>query len=168
MGWKVNLQAPIPPKCVLCVAPHTSNWDFLIGIIYFQSVGGNLRYLMKKSLFFFPLNLLLKALGGIPVDRNNRSELTELLKQDFANNDNLQLAITPEGTRSENAHWKTGFYYIALDAGVPISLAYLDYANKSIGILENFKPTGNNEQDMLHIKAMYKDIQGKHPEQFSI
>jgi 1-acyl-sn-glycerol-3-phosphate acyltransferase len=168
MGWKVNLQAPIPSKCVLCVAPHTSNWDFLIGIIYFQSVGGNLRYLMKKSLFFFPLNLLLKVLGGIPVDRNNKSELTELLKQDFADNDILQLAITPEGTRSENAHWKTGFYYIALDAGVPIALAYLDYSNKTIGILENFTPTGNKEQDLAHIKHLYKNIQGKHPEQFSI
>ncbi|GAP72492.1 acyltransferase family protein [Candidatus Symbiothrix dinenymphae] len=167
-GWKVNLQVPVPAKCVICIAPHTSNWDFFIGRAYFLSVGGGLRVLVKKGWFFFPLGLLLRAFGGVPVDRTNTNTLTDQLVHEFATHSQYRLGITPEGTRKKTNRWKTGFYYIALNAKVPISLAYLDYATKTLGIMENFIPTGNKAQDIAYIKSLYKNIQGKYPERFAL
>jgi 1-acyl-sn-glycerol-3-phosphate acyltransferase len=168
IGWKVRLDAPLLPKCVFCIAPHTSNWDFVLGSIYMKSVGGHPRILMKKSWFIFPFNLLLRALGCVPVDRDNKHATTKRLIRSFEKKSYLQLAITPEGTRKRNAKWKTGFYHIAVAVSLPISVAYIDYKKKIIGILENFTPTGNKEQDVAYIKSLYKGIQGRHPEQFAI
>lgn len=167
-GWTYSLKADIPSKCVICVAPHTSNWDFLIGLIFYKAIGGNPHILMKKELFFFPLKYLLKALGGIPVDRKHKTSLSDQMVDLFEKEDNFQLVIAPEGTRSETSKWKSGFYYIALAAKVPITLAYLDYIKKEIGVFTNFCPSGNIEKDMPEIKAYYKGVQGKHPKQFSL
>jgi len=168
IGWKSVLNEAIPSKCVFCVAPHTSNWDFVIGIIFYKSIGGTLHFLMKKEWFFFPINLIFKSLGGIPVDRNKKSSVTEQMATLFHSNQNLQLAIAPEGTRKRNTKWKTGFYYIALTAGVPIALAYIDYSKKEIGLIKNFYPTGNEKQDIDEIKQYYSHIQAKHPKKFTI
>ena len=168
IGWKSVLNEEIPSKCVFCVAPHTSNWDFVIGIIFYKSIGGTLHFLMKKEWFFFPMNLIFKSLGGIPVDRTKKSSVSEQMVTLFRSNENLQLAIAPEGTRKKNTKWKTGFYYIALTAGVPIVLAYIDYSRKEIGLIKNFYPTGNEKQDIDEIKQYYSHIQAKHPKKFTI
>ena len=168
LGWTSSVDVAIPSKCVICVAPHTSNWDFIIGMIFYKSIDGDPHFLMKKSWFFFPLNYVFKALGGIPVDRGKNTSLTGQMADEFHKRNHFQLAIAPEGTRQSNPNWKTGFYYIALEAQVPIILAYLDYAKKTIGIFESFMPTGNAEEDIDKIKSFYANIQGKKPEQFTI
>ncbi|MDR0865350.1 MAG: 1-acyl-sn-glycerol-3-phosphate acyltransferase [Candidatus Symbiothrix sp.] len=168
LGWKSSIKVEILPKCVICVAPHTSNWDFILGMLFFKSIGGNPHVLMKKSWFFFPIKYLLDALGGIPVNRTKKSSLTDQLAEEFEKREHFQLAIAPEGTRKKISTWKSGFYYIALAAHVPISLAYLDYKKKVIGLMENFIPSGDAKSDVEKIKQFYKNIQGKHPAQFSI
>lgn len=167
-GWKLFNNADDLKKCVICVAPHTSNWDFVIGKLYYMAQGKNASFLMKKEWFFFPLGILFKKMGGVPVDRSKKTSITDQLAEKFHNNDNFKVAITPEGTRKRNPNWKMGFYYIALKANVPIQLAYIDYQKKEVGIQENFYPTGNEEQDLAYIKNFYRDIKGKKPENFAI
>ncbi|MDR1526900.1 MAG: 1-acyl-sn-glycerol-3-phosphate acyltransferase [Dysgonamonadaceae bacterium] len=167
-GWKSSIQAEILPKCVICVAPHTSNWDFILGLLFYKSIGGNPHILMKKSWFVFPLNYILKAMGAVPVDRNRRTSLTDQMRDEFACRTHFQLAIAPEGTRKKNPQWKSGFYYIAWEAHVPIMLAYLDYTKKIVGVIENFIPNGNVLDDIENIKQKYKYIVGKKPGQFAI
>jgi len=167
LGWKSVLATEIPDKCVLCVAPHTSNWDYVIGMLFYKSIGGKPHVLMKKEWFFFPLGFLLKSAGAVPVDRNKRTSISEQMVEEFRLRTHFNLAISPEGTRKKNAQWKTGFYYIALNAGVPIVLAYMDYAKKEIGFKKVFYPTGNIETDLETIKNHYKDVQAKYPHRFA-
>lgn len=168
MGWQINVPVEIPAKCVLCVAPHTSNWDFIIGISFYKSIGGDPHFLMKKDWFFFPIGNLLRSIGGIPVDRKKNTSLSDHMADLFRMEDNFQLAVAPEGTRKKTTRWRTGFYYIALKAEVPIALAYLDYKKKEIGIKEIFEPTGDVDSDMDKIKNYYKNFKGKYPNSFSI
>ena len=169
LRWKSDLHVEIPQKCVICVAPHTSNWDFIIGKIFYSSLKGKIHFLMKKEWFFFPLGYIFKAMGGVPVDRKNKkNSLTEQMIKRFNRNKEFRLVISPEGTRKKNDRWKTGFYYIALGAKVPISLAHIDYGKKEIGLSFNFLPTGNVETDMEKIKNFYTGFKGKYPEQFSL
>ena len=169
LGWKSSLQTEIPDKCVICVAPHTSNWDFIIGKIFYSSLKGQVYFLMKKEWFFFPFGCIFRAMGGVPVDRKNKSNsLTEQMIEQFSQNEEFRLAISPEGTRKKNTRWKTGFYYIALGAKVPISLAHIDYEKKEIGLSINFIPTGDVESDMTAIKEYYKNFKGKYPDNFSL
>lgn len=167
-GWKSSIKAEILPKCVVCVAPHTSNWDFVIGMLFYKSISGNPHILMKKSWFFFPFNYILKAMGAVPVDRTKNTSLTDQMKEEFERRSHFQLAISPEGTRKKTAEWKSGFYYIAQKACVPITLAYLDYSKKIVGVIENFIPSGNVREDIEKIKQKYKDIVGRKPAQFAI
>ena len=167
-GWNYELSEEIPDKSVICVAPHTSNWDFVIGMIFYKSIGGKPHVLMKKEWFFFPLSYLLKSIGIVPVDRKKRTSVSEQMVELFHANTDFQLAIAPEGTRSRNTQWKTGFYYIALNAGVPITLAFIDYAKKEVGVKKIFYPTGDVEKDIEEIKNYYKDVRAKHPKKFAI
>jgi 1-acyl-sn-glycerol-3-phosphate acyltransferase len=137
-------------------------------MLFYKSIGGDPHVLMKKSWFFFPLKYLLQALGGVPVDRKKRTLLTDQMAEEFAERNHFQLAIAPEGTRKKNPTWKSGFYYIALAAKVPITLAYLDYKKKIIGVMENFMPNGDVMHVMETIKQFYKNISGRHPARFSI
>ncbi len=168
LGWKPLLTVDLPKKCVICVAPHTSNMDFFIGKIYYSSIGGKPHFLMKKEWFFFPFGIVLKAIGGIPVNRSKHGSLTEQMTTLFNQTDKFQLAISPEGTRQKNTNWKTGFYYIALKTGVPIALAHIDYRVKEVGITRIFYPTGNEQEDISEIKEFYKNFKGKFPENFGI
>jgi 1-acyl-sn-glycerol-3-phosphate acyltransferase len=167
-GWKIKLEVPPIAKCVIAVAPHTSNWDFIIGKMICSAAGYKVSFLMKKEWFFFPMNYILKAMGGIPVDRKRKTQMTDQMIRFFRHRNRLQLAITPEATRKRNPNWKKGFYYIALGAKVPIALAYLDYKNKSAGIPFYFYPTGNEVNDMSDIKAFYSQFTGKNPADFGI
>ncbi len=166
-GWKQGAVDGVEiPKCVICVAPHTSNWDFIVGKLFYMSIGCNAGFLMKKEWFFFPFNLLFNALGGVPINRDKRTSVTEQMAEEFNRRESFQLAITPEGTRKPAAEWKKGFYYIALQAHVPILLAYFDYRKKEVGILRTFEPTGDAEADIRQIRSYYRGITGRNPKNF--
>lgn len=167
-GWTVEVTAPDYPKCIICVAPHTSNWDFILGKLTYASVNRKAGFLMKSSWFFFPLGYFFKAIGGIPVYRKNkRGSLVEQLIEKFNNSQRLVLAITPEGTRSRATKWHTGFLQIAYKADIPILLGVLDYGHKHISVNDVFLPTGDIAADMAVIKKVYNASQAKYPEKFS-
>lgn len=166
-GWKVINVQPDISKCVIALAPHTSNWDFVIGKLVYSSLGRNARFLIKKEWFIFPLNLFFKSIGGIPIERSKNTSMTDKLAEEFQKHDQLQLAVTPEGTRKRVSEWKKGFYYIALKANVPIILVGLDYTRKQAIFLDTFYPTGDYDADIEKIKSYYKGIRGKNPKNFA-
>ena len=148
------------------MAPHTSNTDFYIGMLGFWSLGINAKILIKKEAFKPVIGFFLKKLGGMPVDRNKKNNLTETVTTYFDQNEELIVLFTPEGTRSYNEKWKKGFYYIAKSAQVPIILGYMDFDKKIGGFFSDFEPTWNEEEDFKTIKSYYKDITPKVPENF--
>ena len=168
LGWKAVVTVEEPPKSVICVAPHTSNWDFIIGKLYYWSLGRQSSFLMKKSWFFFPAGILLRSMGGIAVDRSKRTSVTEQMAEEFNKHESFHLAITPEGTRKLISKWKMGFYHIAVQAKVPIQLAYIDYEKKEMGISGILYPSDDEEADLVIIQAFYKSVNPKHPEKFFI
>lgn len=157
LGWKVKVTVPYRPKCVICVAPHTSNWDFPLGYAAWHSLGRKASFLMKEAWFFFPLKYLLKAMGGIPVPKAKGSHLTDDIVRQFAAKPTLNLAVTPEGTRSARTDWRKGFLYIALEAKVPIQLGVIDYKYKTVEVTEEYSPSGDIDADMQRIKSYYAD-----------
>jgi 1-acyl-sn-glycerol-3-phosphate acyltransferase len=167
-GWKVVVTVPEPPKSVICVAPHTSNWDFLIGELSYLALGRKSSFLIKKSWFVFPLNYIFEAIGGVPVDRSKKTSVTQQMVEEFDKREYFHLAITPEGTRSFSAKWKMGFYHIAVSAKVPIQLAYIDYRKKELAIKEVFYPTGDECADLEKIQAYYNDVQARYPKKFNL
>ena len=156
------------PQCVICVAPHTSNWDFLIGKLYYTALGKNASFLMKKEWFIFPLGFFFRKIGGVPVDRSRKTSITDQMAHRFQQSDHFKLAVTPEGTRKRNPDWKKGFYYIALGAQIPIVLIGIDYEKKCIVADKYLMPSGDIEKDMRDIKLYFKNFKGKHPEKFDI
>ena len=150
------------------MAPHTSNWDFIVGKLFYTSIGCNAGFLIKKEWFFFPFNLLFNWLGGVPVDRGKRTSVTDQMVERFKTSERFQLAVTPEGTRKRAKDWKKGFYYIAQGAGLPIILVAIDYAKKCITAEKVIHPSGDLDKDMREIKLYYKNFKGKYPENFSI
>lgn len=168
LGWKTVITVPFYEKCVICAAPHTSNWDLLIGKLFYGSLGRRASFLMKKEWFFFPLNLVFKAMGGIPVNRGKKNSLVDQMARRFASRSRFNLAITPEGTRKANPEWKKGFYYIALQAQVPIMLFGIDYPSKTITCTKAIMPSGDIEKDMREIKRYFMQFTGRHPEYFSV
>ena len=131
-------------------------------------MGRKSSFLIKKSWFFFPMNLIIRGLGGIPVDRSRKTSLTDQMAGEFSSRNDFQLAITPEGTRKKNDEWKKGFYYIALASNVPIVIAVLDYSKKTVFFEAVFHPTGDADRDIAEIREYYKGARGKHPEKFSV
>ena len=167
IGWKISVKVPYYKKSVICVAPHTSNWDFIIGKIGYAATGRKTHFLMKETWFFFPLGVLFKAIGGIPVPRIKGSDLTNVIIDKFNNAKKMNLAVTPEGTRSFNKNWRKGFLFIAQGANIPIILAYIDFAKKEMSLAETFYPSGDVEKDMAYIKRFYDGKTGRYPEKFS-
>lgn len=167
MGWSRIIPQSNLPKSVICVAPHSSNLDFLLGKLYYWSIGRKAGFLMKKSWFFFPVGYIFKAMGGVPIDRSKKGSTVDQMARAFAENREFHIAITPEGTRSRSEKWKTGFYRIAMAAGVPIQLALIDYKKKEIGIFAEFTPTGNEEEDIRWIRSQFRADQARHPEKFA-
>lgn len=168
-GWKFVVNIPPVKKCVICVAPHTSNWDFIMGELASRSVGMKAKFLMKDTWFFFPLKYLLYALGGIPVTRGRRSNVTGGVVDTFNKRENLVVAVTPEGTRSLNEHWHKGFLYMARDAKVPIVLGYFNYEKKIVCLDRIFDTSDDIDADMIAIKRYYDSVDclGKYPEKFT-
>jgi 1-acyl-sn-glycerol-3-phosphate acyltransferase len=166
-GWRAEGVPDVPKKAVLIAAPHTSNWDFPFTLAVSYVLDLDFSWLGKHTLFDPPFGFLFRWLGGLPVDRRDRNNLVASVAQVLKEHDELLLLIAPEGTRSRVGRWKTGFYYIALNAGVPIVLGYLDFARKQGGILHVFHPTGDIEADMATIRQYYRAIEGKHPSRMS-
>ncbi|MEX1018520.1 MAG: lysophospholipid acyltransferase family protein [Litorilinea sp.] len=165
LGWRIQLNLPAESKYVVVVAPHTSNWDFIIGILSAWAIGlPNPRWVGKDSLFRPPLGWIMYRIGGVPVDRRRSQNFVEQVAGRFADEEVFLLALAPEGTRRRTDYWRTGFYYIAQAAGVPIVLAYLDFANKVAGTGPVLHPTGDIHADFVTIRAFYSTIQGRHPE----
>lgn len=167
-GWGVKCSVPDYPKSIICVAPHTSNWDFPLGKLAYWSVGRRAGFLIKASWFFFPMNLIFKAMGGIAVSHKKGHSLTDLLTAKFKACDSLNIAITPEGTRAKVSEWHTGFLRIAYEADIPIILAAINAPTKTVIIENVFFPTGDIDADMAAIKAYYKDFVGIKAENFTV
>ena len=168
LGWSADIFVDHPDKYIICLAPHTSNWDFIIGHLYSGANGIKSNFLMKKEWFFWPLGPIFKRVGGIPVWRSKHNSMTENLAQAAKDAKEFHLCITPEGTRSANPDWKKGFYYIALNAQIPILLYGLDYKRKLIECTKSIIPNGDIENQMREIKIYFKDFKGKKPEKFTI
>lgn len=169
-GWKVEgkLDAAAA-KSVLIAAPHTSNWDLPYTLMLAFALRLRVYWMGKQSLFRWPFGPLMRWLGGIPVNRSQAGNLVALSAAAMrAATGPMQLIVPPEGTRGRTRHWKTGFYFIAQQAGVPIVLAFVDYGRKVGGLGPVFVPTGDLEADMAAIKAFYAPIQGKNADQFDI
>jgi len=166
LGWKIDVSVPKGiSKAVVVMAPHTSNWDFIIGRLAFYLMDIKACFLIKKELFFFPLGFILRWLGALPVDRKSNNNMVQQAVELFANNEALYLVFTPEGTRSANSNWKKGFYFIAQNAKVPIVLAYIDYRKKTGGFHGVFYLSGNVKEDILAIKHQLLQYHAKYPEQ---
>ncbi|PKP02265.1 MAG: acyltransferase [Bacteroidetes bacterium HGW-Bacteroidetes-6] len=164
-GWRYRYLIPTSiTKSVMLVAPHTSNWDFILGRLCYNALDIRVRFMIKKEMFFFPLGIFLRIWGGIPVDRKKPGNITEQALQLFARFDELTFGITPEGTRKPNPRWKKGFYRIAMHAGVPIVLTYLDYGKKDAVVGKAFYPTGDYSKDMKEIAAFFSTVTPAHPE----
>jgi 1-acyl-sn-glycerol-3-phosphate acyltransferase len=172
-GWKLSYSVPKEiRKCVMVGAPHTSNWDFVACMGAFSLMKLPLRFTIKSELFFFPLNLILRSMGALEIKRDKSMGLTKSLIQLFQNWDDsiepLVVMVTPEGTRSFRDKWKSGFYYIALEAKVPIVLGYADYAKKEAGVGKVIIPTGDIKKDFAEIMAFYRTVTPKFPEKFNV
>ena len=175
-GWTYeNKIGPFGPKCILLAAPHTSNWDYIYGLVFFDKMGIQAKIAMKKELFKFPLKQLIEPIGGVPIDRGPRGDgshmisAVEAMAELFDQKKELILVITPEGTRSKVTRWKTGFYHIARMANVPIVLSYLDYENKKGVVGKIMYPSDDIEADMAEIMEFYHAHgHGKFHHQFSI
>lgn len=174
-GWRVNMQYPPEvARCVMTAAPHTSNWDFWYARLAFFVMEAPVKFTIKKEWMRFPFNLIIGPLGGIGIDRKPRGKGAERpsyvdqLAGYFAQYKRIAVLVTPEGTRSPRKQWKTGFYYAALQAGVPICLGYLDYKKKEAGVGLVVYPTGDIAADMKQILDFYRKIPGKFPEKFMV
>ena len=166
-GWRIDGELPAGVhKCVLIAAPHTSNWDLPYTLMTAFVLRLHPYWMGKSSIFKPPFGPLMRWLGGIAVNREQSSNLVAASVAALKAADGpVQLIVPPEGTRSNTTQWKTGFYYIALGAEVPILLAYMDYPNKRAGLGPVFTLTGDVERDMAVIKAFYAPFQGKNPRQ---
>ena len=175
LGWKTDDQWPEDiAQCVMIAAPHTSNWDALYARLALKALGVNVRLTIKDSYMKFPFGPFVRALGGIGIDRRPkqageaRPSMVEVMTDLFKSHPQLVMLVTPEATRAKQEKWKTGFYHVAMNAGVPIALAYMDYAKKEAGVGKIIYPTGDFAADMAEIMAFYADIQPKFPKQFSV
>ncbi|MBI4516351.1 MAG: lysophospholipid acyltransferase family protein [Deltaproteobacteria bacterium] len=163
-GWKTEGAVPQPAHFVIIAAPHTSNWDAFIMVTAAYIFRVKLSWFVKDAAFFFPLGPIVRYFGGIAIDRSRRGHMVEQAIESFATTKQLILAVPPEGTRKRSTHWKTGFYYIAYGARVPIVLGYLDYKRKVAGLGPAFITTGDIEADFRVFDEFYAKVTPKYPE----
>jgi 1-acyl-sn-glycerol-3-phosphate acyltransferase len=163
-GWRRVFVPPPVLKGIIVVYPHTSNWDFIIGMLYRIATGFQVRWLGKDTLFRWPVRQLLLSLGGIPVNRRDPSGLMDTLLAEFARSESMWLGMAPEGTRAHTNYWKSGFYRMALAGGLCVGLGYIDYATKTVGIETYVNLTGDPTQDFARIRGSYAGKRGRRPE----
>lgn len=163
-GWK--FLGGVPPeikKCVIIVVPHTSNWDFIYGMAAKKHYKMPATYAAKKELFKWPLKTILEKTGGLAIERSSKKDMVSQMVERFNEVDQMNFVLAPEGTRSWTEKWKTGFYHIAVNAKVPIVLAYIDYSKKEAAIDEVYYPTGDKEKDFEYFKQYYSKVSGANP-----
>jgi 1-acyl-sn-glycerol-3-phosphate acyltransferase len=163
-GWSSVLVWPPEPRGMILVYPHTSNWDFLIGVLFRIGHGLPAYWMGKDTIFRWPVAGLLRRIGGLPVNRRERTGMIASLVEEFRRRDWLWIAVAPEGTRSYTDHLKSGFYRIALAADVPIGLAYIDYGKRRVGIETYVRMTGDEERDLQMLREYYADKRARTPE----
>ncbi len=168
-GWKLSIETDMSQvkRSVMIAAPHTSNWDFLFALAGFWILGLDVRYFIKNSYTKSPLGFLFRWSGAMGVDRSQRNNLVEHAVHLLETREQLVILVPAEGTRSKVDKWKKGFYHIATSAKVPISLGFLDYANKTGGVADVFNPSGDEVNDFTHIQEIYKRYMGKNPEDYN-
>ena len=156
--WKILGKFSKVPKYIIAVAPHTSFYDFFIGILVRNIINEKINFIGKKELFGPLTGWFFRALGGVPVDRNSKKDTVSSIVEIFNKRKKFKLAIAPEGTRKKVKKWKTGFYYIALKAKIPIMPVAFDYNNKNVIVHSLFYPTGNIEEDFKNLYKKYKNV----------
>lgn len=165
LGWKITGDSPQEiRKCIYVVIPHTSNWDFPLGLLVRGALKQNISFFAKDSLFRFPIGGLFRWLGGIPVDRSRNTNFVDAVINMYNDRDDLLTVISPEGTRSKVGSLKTGFYYIAKGANIPIILCRFDYGKMEIHFAKPFYPTDDKEADFKFFHDHFKSVKGKNPE----
>lgn len=163
-GWKAHGAPPADGRCVIIAAPHTSNWDFLYFIGLTEDLGLRPHFMAKDSLFRWPMGRFMRDMGGVPVVRSSRQNVVDTMVAEFARRDRFMLTIAPEGTRGKVGQWRSGFYHIALKAGVPLVVGMMDYGTKTGGLGPAIWPSGDYEADMAKIFEVYRTVTPKHPE----
>jgi 1-acyl-sn-glycerol-3-phosphate acyltransferase len=164
MRWRIDGEIPDVPKLVIIVTPHTSNWDFVVGLAAKLALGLRILFLGKDTLFRFPLGILMRALGGMPVDRAKPHDVVNQVLAEFSRRERLIVGLAPEGTRKRVERWRTGFYHIAHGANVPIMPVALDWDAHVIRIDTPFVTTGNLDADVLDLQRRFSGVRGKRPE----
>jgi 1-acyl-sn-glycerol-3-phosphate acyltransferase len=168
LGWKVvgntTFSKDSVKKAIIIAFPHTSWHDFYMGVLLRKVVGVQTNFVGKKSLFTWPFGYFFKALGGVPLNRSKNENKVEAIAKEFNKHDKFRMTFAPEGTRKKVEEWRTGFYYIAKEANVPIIMFTLDFENKQNRVSEPFYPTDAIEDDFKFMKAFYKGVKGKVPE----
>ena len=168
LGWTIHVDLPDTEKYVAIAAPHTSNWDFPLGILAAKAINLKVSWLGKHSMFRWPYGWFFRAIGGIAIRRNGGQNYMQQLSDLFDRSEHLVLALAPEGTRSKTDHWKTGFHAIARAAKVPILMGFLDHGKKQVGLGGMFYPSDDIEADFKLIREFYKDRRGQNPENESL
>lgn len=169
-GWECIGEVAPERNVVILEAPHTSMWDFVVGYLYYESMGGHLSVMAKKELFFWPLKYLLRALGCFPIDRRSpaRTILSVVHELETNKDRKYHMVLCPEGTRNPISRWKTGYHLIATRANVPVYLSIIDYGKKKVGIFRKFELSGDAAQDTARIQRIYAEMApvARHPENF--
>jgi 1-acyl-sn-glycerol-3-phosphate acyltransferase len=163
-GWDIEGNIPKLDKFIIPVVPHTSNWDFIIGLMTKWSLNLQVNYIGKHELFRFPHGIIFRALGGRPVYRHKRNDLVKQVADIYKREKHFTLALAPEGTRSKVSKIKTGFYHIALEANIPIQPIGFDFSRKRIVVGKLMYPTGNKDKEIQELMDFYKTITPKYPE----
>lgn len=164
-GWQIEgVPDPFPPKAVIAVVPHTSNWDFLLGLLTRSALGVDIRYLGKHTLFLPPFGWLFRWLGGYPVDRRQRTHLVDTVVDIFNRHDRFLISIAPEGTRKKVSELRSGFYFMARKAGVPILPCSFNFRTRTVAFHPLFHPGPDPESDLRLISDAFRGIPGKYPQ----
>lgn len=161
LGWRIEGNFPDLKKFVVIAAPHTSNWDFVIGLSSAFAIDIDAHWIGKHTIFRWPFGKLMRRLGGIPVNRAKSSGLVPQVVQEFRKSETFVLAIAPEGTRGKVERWKSGFYQIALQAEVPVVCGYFDFPSRTVGLGKVVYPSGDYEADLADIISYYSHFKGK-------
>jgi 1-acyl-sn-glycerol-3-phosphate acyltransferase len=167
LGWRTEGALPDIPRYVLIVAPHTSNWDLLFGAVTAFALRLDVYFMAKHQLFRFPFGPLMRWIGALRIDRRVHADTVRHAVETFREHDRLVIAVPPEGTRARVKHWKTGFYYIAAGAGVPVVMAFIDYGRKTAGVGPVLVPSGDIDADMRSVREFYDGIAGRYRDRTS-
>jgi len=163
-GWRIVGELPQQPKFILAVAPHTSNWDFFVGIAAMCSLGLKVSFFAKASIFRWPIKSLLTAIGGIGIDRSHSHGVVGQIVEEFQQSEQFILGLAPEGTRSKTREWKTGFLHIAKRANVPVVPVSFDFMKKEVCFHPPVVISGEVEQELIEFKALFSDVCAKNPQ----